>query len=196
MRETHPGSEAFSAPMRSCRTCGAEKPWTRDYYGRRRMKRKDGSVYDGAWFLDCKTCETQRQLRGIEKKKAERAAEKARGGPPPPVAKALGSLPLPAPTKPNFRAVLEKKAEAKWDKLASKMVETALGSGKDSTAMLKLVAAYMLGTPREASEDDGPSEFWHALLASAGQRHAGTDPDLGAAGADLEHDPDPDGDGD
>src|SRR4051794_20862860 len=149
--------EDRSAPLRRCRTCGEAKPFTRDYYERRTEKRKDGSLAERAWYLDCRTC---RKAGLAQRRTAAAARRKAGLAATPPVAKALGTLALPKPSKPSFRAVLEAKAEANWDKLADKMVKTALGNDKDSAAMLKLVAAYVLGTPREAAEDNGPTEFW------------------------------------
>lgn len=185
--------DAASAPLRRCRTCGAEKPFTDAYYGRRVEKRRDGSTYPGTWFLDCRVCEGQRAHRNGLRKQAERRGEIAAT---PPVAKALKTLPLPPPpARPSLRSELERQAAAQHEKLAAKMLKLALGDGKDAAAMLKLVSAYLMGTPREASEDNGPTEFWHALLASASQRDPGADPDLDAAGADLEPDSGADGAG-
>jgi hypothetical protein len=170
--------EAASAPLRRCRTCGAEKPWTQEYFKRRSRRRKDGSRIETAWFLDCNACELQR-IRDHAAQK--RAMQQAGITPPPPVAKALGSLTLPKPTRPDFRTVLQTKAQAKWPQIAGRMVDAA---AKGDKAMIKLVAAYILGTPREATEDNGPTEFWHTLLARASERGAGPDPDLDAADDD------------
>jgi hypothetical protein len=175
----------ISAPTRYCKACGQDKPWTEDYFGRRFGKRKDGSKTLGAWYTECRHCRGQKILAWSKAKDQERRALKAGKLPDPPVAKALGTLALPKPQAPSFRTVLQTKAERKWPMIAQRMVDSAAAGDKN---MIRLVAAYILGTPREATEDNGPTEFWHALLASAGQRDPGATPDLGTEESDLEPD--------
>jgi len=175
--------EDLSAPLRHCKLCGQDKPWTENHW-------KRGSGGRG-WRPYCRPCDLARVKPYGDRRKADKKAGRA---PTPPVVRALERVPLPAkPAKPSLRTILEAEAEQNYERLAKKLVKTALGEGKDAAAALKLVFSYILGTPREASEDQGPTEFWHALLADARQLHAGTGTDVGTATADLGADPDSDG---
>ena len=165
---------------RVCQDCGETKPLTEEYWSRNRWRRKDGTVSRGSYQRVCKKC----NLAKVQKYEKHKESRKARGLPPPaPIERALRGMPLPKPDKPSFRAVLQAKAEAEWPRIAERMIKLASGGDK---MMIKLVAAYVLGVPREASEDDGPTEFWHALLARAGLPDGGQSPDVGSAALDLE----------
>src|SRR4051794_24411377 len=124
--------EDRSAPLRRCRTCDETKPWTTEHFERRTERRKDGSIAERAWYLDCRPC----RLAGLAQRRTAAAARRKAGlAATPPVARALGTLALPQPSKPSFRTVLQTKAEAKWDRIASQMVDAAAAGDKP---MIKL----------------------------------------------------------
>src|SRR3954453_3622299 len=175
--------EDRSAPLRRCRTCGETKPWTTEHFERRTERRKDGTVAERSWQLDCRPCRlaalAQRRTAAAARRKAGLAAT-------PPVAKALGTLALPKLARPSLRTILQQAVEPEWPKIAKHMAKQAAGGDK---TMIKLVTAYMLGTPREAADDNGPTEFWHALLAHASTRDPDADGDPEAAGDEPESEP-------
>lgn len=177
-RKASAGPRPFEATRR-CTVCGETKPLDDAHWSRSQWRRADGSIGRGPFVTRCKRC----NLARVKQHAADKKTRKQAGRPPPaPIQKALKSLPLPKVEKPTFRGTLQAKAEAQWPKIAEQMIGMA---AKGDKVMIKLVAAYVLGVPREASEDDGPTEFWSALLARAGQPDAGAEPDLGAAPVDL-----------
>lgn len=188
-------AEDLSSPLRQCRICGEQKPWNEAHFGRRSRKRADGSTAPGGWYWECKPCRIQKANEAFAAGKVRKKLERQHAAPPP-LYRALQrpgvSLPPPPPAEPSFdfRGVLQSKAKKHWPKLADKMITTALGGGKDSAMMLKLVTSYVLGPPKEAAgDDDGPGRFWKTLLAGPGPSDFGAHPDVGDEDADLEHDP-------
>jgi hypothetical protein len=138
-----------SSPARTCRKCGVEKPLARPHFY------PDASRRDG-WSRVCSAC-----LKDASR--TARARRKAQPPTPPLLAELAAQLPR-TPSKPSFRAQLEEAAGKRFPKLAEKTVELALAGDRQ---MLRLVMAYMLGTPREAADDDGPGEYFRAIFAAA-----------------------------
>jgi hypothetical protein len=192
MEDTHETQRAQVAAfgrMKTCKHCGESKPLTEEHFHQQWRVIKSGERRSHGWNTVCKPCSKAKfQAYWDGRKAADKQAAKEGRAPTPPVVRALNRVApstLNVPKKPNLRAILEAEAEANYEKLAKKLVKQALGESKESAGALKLVFSYILGTPKEASDDHGPTEFWHSLLASARAVHAGSQTDLDPPDGDL-----------
>jgi hypothetical protein len=189
--DTHETRHTLVAPLgrtKVCKICGETKPLTTEYFRQQVRPNKAGQPRIHGWDTTCKPCSKQRlKTYFAGRREQDKQAAKEGRGPMPPVVRALRAAApaLQAPKRPNLRAILEAEAEQNYERLAKKLVKQALGESKESAGALKLVFSYILGTPKEASDDHGPTEFWHSLLASARAEHAGQQTDLGPPDGDL-----------
>jgi hypothetical protein len=138
--------------MKLCQKCGEEKPYSEFYQAK---KTRDG--YD----RHCKACMKLRwdEMRATKNARKKRERERMAHFAVTPGAYA-------PPDTMSFRTVVETKARAKWDKLADKLIDTALSSGRESGPALKMVMEYMLGKPDAAQDEAGPERFFRIVMAA------------------------------
>jgi hypothetical protein len=142
--------------MKLCRQCGEEKPYSEFY-----PAKKTGEGYD----RHCKACMKLRwnEMRAGKNARKKLATEQVANFP-------LATGAYVSPDTMSFRTVVETKARANWDKLADKLIDTALSSGRESGPALKMVMEYMLGKPDAAQDEAGPERFFRLVMAAVSAR--------------------------